>query len=336
MSRKNELSLLNIIFCLLVIFIHTASAPVTDLDKGSLQYAAIFVPWRLSAFVVQGFIFLSGLKMFLGARRSVDYKKYYIKRVRRIVIPYVLAVILFYVYFLRRQYFELNITELFGYIVKGDLVSHFYFVIIIVQFYLLRPLWERMTERVRPELAVILSIPVMLLCKYLLRGFAYNDRVFTTYLFYWVCGCCAGAEYERFTAWIDKHRGYLSAGFFVVASVEAVASYVQFTRGGVPFVEELHFVYCVAAIAFAVALSLMFKEKIMSIKLFEKIDGVSYYIYLIHPIFIFISDQYLENAGISDIGITFSIRAVITYVGAISVCIAYSEMTKKLTKSRGK
>lgn len=336
MSRKNELSLLNIIFCLLVIFIHAASAPVTDLDKGSLQYAAVFVPWRLSAFVVQGFIFLSGLKMFLGARRRVEYKKYYIKRVRRIVIPYVLAVILFYVYFLRRQYFEFNIKELFGYIVKGDLVSHFYFVVIIVQFYLLRPLWERMLERVQPKLAVILSIPVMLLCKYVLRDFAYNDRVFTTYLFYWVCGCCAGAEYEHFAAWIDKHRGYLAAGFFVTAIIEAVASYAQFTSGGVPFIEELHFVYCVAAIAFASALSLMLKEKMMSIELLKKIDGVSYYIYLIHPIFIFISEQYFENVGISDIGSMFLIRTVITYVGAISVCIAYSEMKKKLAKGRGK
>lgn len=336
MSRKNELSLLNIIFCLLVIFIHVASAPVTNLDKGSLQYAAIFVPWRLSAFVVQGFIFLSGLKMFLGARKRVDYKKYYVKRARKIVIPYVFAVILFYAYFLRRQYYEFSIKELLGYIVKGDLVSHFYFVVIIVQFYLLRPLWESMLERVQPKLAVILSIPVMLLCKYLFRNFAYNDRVFTTYLFYWMCGCYAGAEYERFVVWIDKHRGYLAAGFFAAAIIEAVASYAQFTGGGVPFIEELHFIYCVAAIAFAAALSLMLKEKIMGIELFKKIDGVSYYIYLIHPIFIFISDQYFENVGISDIGSEFLIRTAITYVGAISVCIAYSEIKKKLIKNRGK
>ena len=65
MKRKNELSLLNIIFCLLVIFIHIASAPIAGLSKGSWQYGVFFVPWRLSSFVVQGFIFLSGLKMFL-------------------------------------------------------------------------------------------------------------------------------------------------------------------------------------------------------------------------------------------------------------------------------
>lgn len=336
MNRKNELSFLNIIFCLLVIFIHVVSAPVTQLDKGSLQYAAAFVPWRLSAFVVQGFIFLSGLKMFLGTRKKVDYKKYYTKRVQKIVIPYVFAVILFYAYFLWRKYFGFNASDLFGYIIKGDLVSHFYFVVIIVQFYILRPLWERMIEKVRPRVAVILSILIMFLCKYLFQEFAYNDRVFTTYVFYWVCGCYAGAGYERFAAWIDKRKRYLVPGFFAVAIIEAVASYAHFTGGRVPFIEELHFVYCVAAIAFAVALSLVFKEKIMGIKLFKKIDSVSYYIYLIHPIFIFVSDQCFENLGISDIGAAFLIRAAITYVGAISVCIAYSEIKKKLIKSRGK
>ena len=72
MQRKNELSSMNIVFCLLVIFIHVSSAPVTGLSKESWQYAVFFVPWRLSAFVVQGFIFLSGLKMFL----KEDTKRY--------------------------------------------------------------------------------------------------------------------------------------------------------------------------------------------------------------------------------------------------------------------
>ena len=76
MKKKTELSFLNVFFCALVILIHVLSAPVTQLEKQSVQYALVFFPWRLSAFVVQGFIFLAGLKMALGFSKPVKYGKY--------------------------------------------------------------------------------------------------------------------------------------------------------------------------------------------------------------------------------------------------------------------
>lgn len=83
MNKKYEISFLNTLFCVLVIFIHVVSAPVTDLEKGTAAWTAVFVPWRLSAFVVQGFIFLSGMKMFLNTGRKIDYKKYYLSRFKK-------------------------------------------------------------------------------------------------------------------------------------------------------------------------------------------------------------------------------------------------------------
>ena len=205
MQRKNELSFLNIVFCILVIFIHVSSAPVTGLLKGSWQYGVFFVPWRLSAFVVQGFIFLSGLKMFLK-EDTAGYKKYYKSRFTKIVLPYICAVILFYAYFLWRNYFGFSLKDLSGYIIKGDLVAHFYFVIAIVQFYLLKPVWTFMVNRISPKIAIIASVLIMFLCKYVFSAFQYNDRLFTTYLAYWVMGCYAGKHYEKVLTHIKKYR----------------------------------------------------------------------------------------------------------------------------------
>lgn len=68
-KRIPEISFLNILLCVLVVFIHSSSEPVSSLDKSTLSWAICFIPWRLSAFAVQGFLLLSGVKLFLGAKQ---------------------------------------------------------------------------------------------------------------------------------------------------------------------------------------------------------------------------------------------------------------------------
>ena len=98
-QRKQELSLLNIVLCMLVIYIHVSSVPVSQLQKGSWQFAVIVILWRLSAFVVPGFIFLSGLKLFLNKSQHIAYGNFYLRRLMTIVIPYILWVVIYYLYF---------------------------------------------------------------------------------------------------------------------------------------------------------------------------------------------------------------------------------------------
>ena len=62
--RNREISFVNVVLCLLVMWIHICSVAVTGLPKENISFFGVYVPWRLSAFVVQGFIFLSALKYF--------------------------------------------------------------------------------------------------------------------------------------------------------------------------------------------------------------------------------------------------------------------------------
>ena len=333
MQRKNELSFLNIIFCVLVIFIHVSSSPVTVLSKDSWQYGVVFVPWRLSSFVVQGFIFLSGLKMFLREDRG-SYKSYCINKFTRIIFPYILAVILFYAYFLWRNYFAFSVKDLLGYIVKGDLIAHFYFVIAIVQFYILRPVWTLMVNKIPSKIAIPASVIIMFLCKYGFSSFAYNDRIFTTYLTYWVIGCYAGKHYEKVLFNIKKFKMAYISGFVVVAIMEAVISYIQFVYGGMRFLEELHFIYSLSAIFATSGLATLVADRVMNHKLFKKIDNASYYIYLIHPLFILMTDGLLAKYQIADIATGFVIRCIITYTLSILISVTYMETKKKIKRNK--
>ena len=57
--RNREISFVNVVLCLLVMWIHICSVAVTGPLGKNISFFGVYVPWRLSAFVVQGFIFLA-------------------------------------------------------------------------------------------------------------------------------------------------------------------------------------------------------------------------------------------------------------------------------------
>ena len=197
-KRNPTLSYLNLLFCLTVVFIHVSSEPVTALDRHSFAYYAVMIPWRLSSYVVQGFLFLSGVKLCFDGKDKLERSAFWRRRIQSVVIPYLLWNLLYYCYFVHNGYFPFRLSDLAGYTLRGDLVSPFYFVVVIVQFYLLAPLFVRLTAKCRPAPLLAASFVLMLaLWKGtvpLLRtlgicgSFAYMDRVFVTYLFYFVLG----------------------------------------------------------------------------------------------------------------------------------------------------
>ena len=349
-KRYSELSLLSVIFCILVVFIHCSSEPVTNLDKNSWQYIAVFLPWRLSSFVVQGFIMLSGIKLFLGNTDSVGYIKYVAKRLKTVFLPYVLWVLVCYFWFLYHHYFEFSFGDIFGYIFKGNLVGHFYFVVVIMQFYLLYPLWKLMLRKLPCSAAVCLSLGVMILLSQGLVSlisvffpgyfFPYNDRIFTTYLFYFVCGCFIGANYDVFKATVLRFRYAITVLFAIFAFLDGFVSLGVF-RGVFVFaqLDILHTLYIISAVFFFIMVANVLcgkREKLPAV--LSHIDSASYIIYLSHPLFIFFIDGYFLYK-INSIAEKYFIRLICTYVVVFTVCITYKIIKRGIlnyVKSRRK
>ncbi len=330
MNRKTEISFANVVLCMLVIFIHITSAPVVGLRNGTLQHILFFVPWRLSAFVVQGFIFLSAVKVGMS-KKTVGYIGYCISRLRAVIIPYLAAVVIFYIYFVRHGYFEFSFRDLVLYAVKGDLSSHFYFVIAIVQFYLLKPLWQWMIKAVPFWIAVVVSAVVMIGSKVALVNFNYADRLFTTYILYWVLGCYAGKNLDAAKVFLSRYTAAISAVFLGFAVINSVLSYVsRFNPINFNILENLHMLYALSAIAFVMCMGVRFGDKVMSIGALKKIDGASYYIYLIHPLIIISVNDYMARWGITSTEYTFAIRAITTYGLSIIICVIYNELKRKI------
>lgn len=190
-----------------------------------------------------------------------------------------------------------------------------------------------MVKRSDAPCALIIALAVNILAIRLTTSIGFRDRIFVTYLIYWVLGCFAGVYYERFKEIMNKNFVSIAVIFLVTAVCEVYISFMAMTgRRTSSFTEELHLIYCLCAIAFTYALSLKIGGKIMRNKMMQSINGASYYIYLIHCLFIYIINDFMGRYGIREISVRFIIRAVYTYAVSVAVCAGYVWIKEKILR----
>ena len=341
-QRRCEISFLNMLFCLIVIFIHIISYAVAELSPNTLGYNMVLFPWRFSSFVVQGFVMLSGVKLFLSEKDTMPYKKWLVLRFKSIVVPYIFCFIVYYAFY----YIVFDYPLEFGFISKqfllGNLVCHLYFIPIIVQFDLLFPIWKKIINKCSPiiviPLCVIFSLlfenhfPAMLGVLNPDISFAYNDRLFTTYLSFYIAGCYIGKNYDSFLNILKTNFKTILGCFIITVPLYTYYTYIAYNGlASVPFINYLHFLYVWCVIMLIYSISAKFAPYLMNkIKLLKKIDAVSYDIYLWHMLVLFSTDYLLKKLGIVSAVYSFFIRTAIVYTVTIALCTIIKHLKKKL------
>lgn len=331
-KRKYELSFLNVVFCLLVIFIHTVSHLLSSLDIQTNTYSLVLLPWRLSSFVVQGFIFLSGLKMFLSKSDNFSYPSYLYKRFKSIILPYIAWFFIYYIFFMIYYKYPLDIKFIFSNLITGNLVYHLYFVVIIAQFYILAPLWRLIVNKLSVKIVIPLSALLMIYLEYAnfvkpAISFKYYDRVFTTYLLYWIMGCYAGKYYDSFKSYIKSHSKIITAIFSFSVLSDGVLSLLAYkSLQWIPRLGLIHTIYCICAILFLFSVSLKIPLwAYESSRLMPLIDKCSYQVYLSHCLVIYAIDKLLSICGIANVFLMFIVRFIFVYSITLTFNILYQE-----------
>lgn len=335
-KRKYELSLMNIICCFVVIFIHTNSEMIVAADKSSLGYMLSFVLWQAASFVVYGFIFLSGIKQFLNKGDDFSIAKFYSKRLTAVVIPYCLWVIAYYIYDCATGIENFSISTLTYYMYSGDYIGHFYFVILIIQFYLLMPLWIKLFKKVSPILMIPASIFITIIFGQYLPNvvdvfvpgyyFRFADRTFTSYFMYWVMGAYIGMYYDRAKELLVKNRPFIySVQIFMTAFAIAIAYYNSVAAKGYLWIENLMSFYRFITVIslFTVCIKTPVK-KICSVPLVRCIDKSSYIIYLCHCLIMKEVTRLMGVYGIENLNARYAIRFFSVYIISIGLCILYT------------
>ena len=303
----------------------------------SIGYLVVMVCWRLSSFATQGFIFLSGFKMIYTMAEKPDLKRFYLGKITKVYLPYVLWVVLYYGLFIVLKFLpEQNHTlAILKHILLGDLVGHLYFVPVIMQFYILMPLWVFLCKKMKPSVAIVLSLLATVafsllpsVLKFIKPGliFGGNDRLFTSYLVYFAMGAYAGANFEKFGEFVRKRFKAITAIFVLLAAVDLVMSYTCYRAlAKIYLLDQVHILYSVFAILFVYGLAGKTK-KFAENKLVKNIDGASYYIYLSHCFFIFLINHLMAYLEIYAEKFTYPIRTVVVYTVSIVLCCGYVKL----------
>ncbi len=295
MEKRREIDFVNVVLCVLVMLIHILSRAVSALDRTSAQFAVVFIPSRLASFVVQGFIFLSAMKYFMRySDGRLDYGKFLGSRIKTIILPYILWNIIYYLALIPLGYFIFDPAELMKYMLLGNMISHFYFVVVIVQFYLLMPVWIWLVDKISGKALIPVSLAVMIIFgQYLCVNFVYNDRIFLKYIFYWICGCYAGKYFDKFFAFIKKYSKALTVIFLAAAISDGLLTWIN--SAGIryiPCLENIHIFYCSAAIFFVFTVAVWKSAGFVDNRFFGVINRQSYYIYLSHCLFLYYADWF--------------------------------------------
>ncbi len=368
---REELSVCNVLFATLVILIHLLAEPIEQLSKEGISYFIAVGLWRLSSFVVQGYFFLSGTKLFLGGppvksaplhtRESDDkfvifnkfiyhlrpWCTFYGGRLRRVVIPYLCIFTIFILYFTTIGEPPPTPSALLYNFITGKLCGHFYYVILICQFYLLMPLWQRLIRKSHPVFLLPAAMLVTIMCKIYLpslvelitgRSFSDNGLIFTSYLFYFIAGAAIGPVYDRFRVFLQEHRKSLLHGFILLGLSNWILYWLM-SRGYfyLPWLELFHMLYCLYAIPTSLSLACYFREaRFLRTKLFVIFDKWSYHIYLLHPLVIFVTSSVLHKFNISRQIFRFPILTICTYGSMFLFCLIAERIRKPFSPSKHK
>lgn len=306
---RQEIDLQNIFYCLCVVLIHLFPQQI-------LQHKPFFLLQRGLFCSIYGFLFLSGFKCFY---RRKKWREQFSSRFKKIVLPYAAAVPFYCIAAGETPSFKLFLTRL----LTGDSDVHFYFVIVILQFYLLTPLFYLLLDKCRKKNVLLLSGVLTLLTVLLLCQSRFYNRIFTRYLFCYIIGCYAGKEYHKFAESLQKNNTKTAVLYFLLLILELWTS-VQFSFGAFPLIlkQAVTAFYMPFSILFfyRCSLSIVSKHPVMKHKIFQIINKNTYFIYLWHILAIHLADKFSVAAGTP----LFLTRGAVT-ISALAAVIALKE-----------
>ncbi len=368
MKRKiTEISIYEFFMCMFVITIHLMSEGVDNFTRWSASSIAFMTITKIITFAVPAFVFTSAIKLFYNyGDRKFNYFKFLLGRFLKVYLPYMIAVIIYYLVFVFvlkiEGYEHFDIKQLGNYILTGNISAQFYFVILIVQFYILMPLWVaigKIKSKVFGISLLVFSLAVTILSRmyfsqiagpfldwlgsislpfqnpmagfnskeWLVEIAAYTNKFFTSYLVFWIGGMYIGMNYEKFSEDVESAKGVLYIGWFLLAVAHCILSYLKLCGITLYTYEPIIVVlFCIFSILgfYIYVNNLTITLESTGKGFLSSIANASYDIYLIHCLVIFICYYYMNKADIDGIMTKFWISAGITYSFSIIFCVIES------------
>ena len=337
-DRCLEIDLMKIISCLAVMAIHITARGVTDpASQGFTQNMALLLN-GISNFAVPCFIFLSGTALMLrygGA--PLPFVHFMKKRMNSILVPYLGWSFAYFIIYTLGGFYNFDLNNILGVVFLGKGEYHLYFVVILIQLYLLFPLLKTALEW--------LGIPVTLMLVLALHlGFVFNsgtfplmDRLFIPYLIFFVPGMVWGVYYGRLKTLIEHFGGVrIGAMVFYLFTAGLYLNARYYPESSLGIWPQLWQVFSLGSIGLLMVISTFFVTKLKTPEQKTTVMTLStatFYVYLAHPLLIAGIYELSSYVGLDNLSVLLPLNYVLTAGISFWGALGYLKIKKQVQKN---
>lgn len=327
-----------------VVAIHTGSQYLLN-PTPNIHLVALFE--IVSRFSVPIFFFISAFGLFyrMNLFAPFEYGKFLRRRFKAVLIPYLLCSTLYLLHdnwFYGYQLFP-DIDYAAEIYFFGLAKYHLYFLVILIWFYLLMPLWIFLVKRMTPAKLILLLAAQIAFDWWSSYCAGASENLFMKwrlnwlvlhYVFIFILGGVLGVHSEKFFAWCGAHKKIISAGFFLTlttllgwyyflicaknfSALSAVNTAHQLSPAGI--------FYTIGASIFFFMLFEFGKLPARFKNFLSLLGKNSYFVYLAHPFAIHYLSLALGKLGL----IMTASTALIFYVLIVAITLGVKIISQK-------
>jgi probable poly-beta-1,6-N-acetyl-D-glucosamine export protein len=281
-------------------------------------------------FVVPAFIMISGFALMgsKGLERS-GVIKFYIKRLKSLVAPYIAWNAVYLLYFIYQHNMSFSYSQVTSGLVYGSLVYHMYFMVISIQFSILFPVLKTLYKKYEPKNLTVLFVAINLLSYAKVTG-EHTAVYFSNYIGFFAVGIYFSITYREAMLFLTKKRVWVfTAGLILTLYYGTYAYFIQHSGKLIYLGDKIWVVFSMVSTFMCILLSSKILESGGIAKTYLKdISRESFAIYLSHPLILFFMDRFY--------GPNFSVvmKIFINSASLIFIYSAYVYGKKLITEKR--
>ncbi|QNU03888.1 acyltransferase family protein [Peribacillus butanolivorans] len=331
-----EIDTVRSIACLCVVLLHAINfgAGGGDYHEASGINKVWIAISSLLSFGTTTFIFISGMILAYSYPNKLP-KNFYLERFKYIYLPFIFISLIFALYNSLGNVSgmpKLFVFNLMGY-------QH-WFILVVLQFYLLYPLFNRLFQRYSPKLILFIAllINVTYLGVFNLFQVPINNKYFNYlwlqgywapffgWIFYFTVAYYAGRNYDNFVMLIKKNKKWLYVLLPISIVISLNVNEIETFGFGSKRIDMIMFSTIMIFIIF------LFAKKYKTPLILKVVSKYSFGIYLLHYLFLSIMDNLFKNLNIySSLGY-FSILILFIISIICSIFIIYLANNFKIGK----
>lgn len=335
-----------------VIAIHIGSQYLLNPTANIHLVALLEVATR---FAVPIFFFISAFGLFynLNLNDNFDYKSFLHRRLKTVLIPYLTWSFLYIIHDSIYYNFGLpSISYLFELLFFGLSKYHLYFLVILLWFYFLMPVWIKLIKRIKP-ISLIWLLIAQIAFDYFssynssLIAFTYSlsddsllkdfflyrlNWLILHYFFIFILGAYLATKFDKFFDFIDNHKSIITLSF--ILTFIAMLGYYYFLvlhrnfslEAAVNTAHQLSPIGILYTITASIFFFMFFTFNNSNIlKFFGK---HSYFVYLVHPLIIFWLRIFMDKLNL----IMTAPNAIILYILTVILSLTFAIKLNRFDK----